>query len=258
LSFKISSHNALSSSQVEMLRYPLSSEDLTSGKPMEVRLPRGSYTLKVDCYNSDAKLLGGVEREMVVAQAHLPLELPALRIESTEHQKVVGKRAPEIEATDRDTGKPAGLAEFRGKVVILDFWGYWCGPCNAAMPHLAELHRKFQGMPVAVVALHDQSITSRAEYDRRTAFAKSRFWNGQDLPFRILLDQPDPDDNLARHPEGSGATCKKYQIRGFPTLFVIDQQGTIIATSPPLEHDRMETLVRALLEKSSNRQPASQ
>ena len=65
---------------------------------------------------------------------------------------------------------PVHLADFRGKVVVLDFWGYWCGPCNGAMPYLSDLHRRFEGRPVAVVGLHDQSVQSRPEYDRRTAF----------------------------------------------------------------------------------------
>ena len=66
---------------------------------------------------------------------------------------MAGKPAPEIDATDLDTGKPVRLADFRGKVVVLDFWGYWCGPCTGSMPHLVALHRKFAGRPVAVVAL---------------------------------------------------------------------------------------------------------
>ena len=50
-------------------------------------------------------------------------------------------------------------------------------------------------------------------------------------------------------PEGTGATIKKYQIRGFPTVFVIDQKGILVATVPGNDHDRLETLVRSLLDK---------
>ena len=42
------------------------------------------------------------------------------------------------------------------------------------------------------------------------------FWNGEDLPFRVLLDRPDPDKPADRDPEGTGITCKRYGIVGFP------------------------------------------
>ena len=172
---------------------------------------------------------------------------PSLRVEASLQQKMAGKPAPEIDATDLDTGKPVHLADFRGKVVVLDFWGYWCGPCTGSMPHLVALHRKFAGRPLAVVALHDQSVQSRAEYDRRIAYARKAIWSGEDLPFRVLLDRPDPDKPTDRDPEGTGVTCKRYGIVGFPTLFVIDQEGKIAAPVRHGDHAELEKLVEALL-----------
>ncbi len=253
LSFSVLPRKDMPNFDLPLLGTQLSSEDLAGGKLIEVRLPAGKYRLNVECYVADVKSLGGAEREVVVPQGDGPFDLPALVTELMPHQKMVGKPAPEIEATDRDTGQPVRLADFRGKVVVLDFWGYWCGPCTGSMPHLVELHRQFEGRPVAVVALHDQSVQSRAEYDRRTVFPKKWFWNGYDLPFRVLFDGPDPGKPTDRDPEGTGATCTKYQITGFPTLFVIDQQGTLIDTVPFYDHDRLETLVRTLLDKSPER-----
>jgi thiol-disulfide isomerase/thioredoxin len=174
-----------------------------------------------------------------------------MRVEASIQQKMAGKPAPEIDTTDLNTGKPVRLADFRGKVVVLDFWGYWCGPCTGAMPHLAALHRKFAGRPVAVVALHDQSVQSRADYDRRVAFARKAFWNGEDLPFRVLLDRPDPDKAADRDPEGTGVTCKRYGIVGFPTVFVIDQEGKIVAPVRHTDHDGLERLVERLLNRAA-------
>ncbi len=51
---------------------------------------------------------------------------------------VVGKPAPEIEGADMD-GKPFKLSDYKGKVVVLVFWGTWCGPCMAQVPHEREL-----------------------------------------------------------------------------------------------------------------------
>ena len=256
LSFLASPRPALSTSDLNYAVCRLSREELIRGKPVEARLPGGKYKLRLECYITGVKSLGATEREVVVAPGEEPLELPALRLESTEHQKMVGKPAPEIEAIDRDTGRPIGLSDFRGKVVVLDFWGYWCGPCIARMPHLVALHRKFEGRPLAVIALHDHSVTSRAEYDRRTATTQALYWNGQDLPFRVLLDRPDPEIPAERRPEGTGATVRKYGIMGFPSVFVIDQQGIMVATVSSDDSDRLETLVRSLLDKTQDSPPS--
>ena len=97
------------------------------------------------------------------------------------------------------------FADPEGTRVAFGFVGdAWCGPCTGSMPHLVALHRKFAGRPIAVIALHDQSVQSRADYDRRSAYARRASWNGEDLPFRVLLDRPDPDKPADRDPEGTG------------------------------------------------------
>ena len=212
-----------------------------------VGLPAGEYVITADCFTADHKRIGKAERKLVVPPGEGPIDSPAMRVEASLKQKMAGKPAPEIDTTDLDTGKPVRLADFRGKVVVLDFWGYWCGPCTGSMPHLVALHRKFAGRPLAVVALHDQSVQSRAEYDRRIAFARKAFWSGEDLPFRVLLDRPDPDKPADRDPEGTGLTCKRYGIVGFPTLFVIDQEGKIVAPVRHGDHAELEKLVEGLL-----------
>ncbi len=182
-----------------------------------------------------------------------PLDLPPLKLQTPGIQQMVGKPAPEIEAADLDTGQPVRLADFRGKVIVLDFWGYWCGPCIWNMPHLAELQREFAGRPLVILAMHDQSVQSRAEYDRKIAMARRRAWGGRDLPFRVLLDRPDPKKADDRDLEGTGATVKRYDIREFPSLFVIDQNGRLVEQVWFSGHDRLESLVRELVKKTEAR-----
>ncbi len=56
-----------------------------------------------------------------------------------------------------------------------------------------ELHcRKFAGQPLEILALHDQSVQSRAEYDMKIAAPRRLFWGGKDLPFWVALDRPAP------------------------------------------------------------------
>lgn len=71
-----------------------------------------------------------------------------------------------------------------------------------------------------------------------------------DLPFRVLLDQPDPNNHDGSSGEGTGTTIKRYSVTGFPSVFVIDRDGTMIGRVDPFNHDRLESLVRDLVEKA--------
>jgi thiol-disulfide isomerase/thioredoxin len=160
---------------------------------------------------------------------------------------LVGKPAPEIAAADLDSGKPVRLADFRGSVIVLDFWGYWCGPCVASMPALAELSREFKDKPVVILGLHDQSVRTRAEYDVKISGVRAQRWGGQDLPFRVLLDRPSTEKPADGDSEGSGVTVKRYEVRTFPTTFLIDQRGNLAGTVDPRDHDRLKAKIQELV-----------
>ncbi len=78
-------------------------------------------------------------------------------------------------------------------------------------------------------------------------------WSGRELPFRVLLDRPDPNKPDDRDPEGTGTTCKRYAITGFPTLFVIGPDGTLVEKVSHSQHERLEQLVDELLRKAEGR-----
>ena len=70
----------------------------------------------------------------------------------------VGRVAPEIERQDID-GKPMKLSEYRGKVVVLCFWGTWCGPCMAMVPLEKALVERLKGRPFALLGINSDSRT---------------------------------------------------------------------------------------------------
>jgi hypothetical protein len=71
----------------------------------------------------------------------------------------VGRPAPEITGEDLD-GKPMKLSDYRGKVVLLTFWGHWCGPCRSMYPHERSLVKRLEGQPFALLGVN--SDTDRA------------------------------------------------------------------------------------------------
>jgi thiol-disulfide isomerase/thioredoxin len=77
--------------------------------------------------------------------------------------------APATSFLDAD-GKPTRVADFKGKVVVLNLWATWCGPCVLEMPTLAKLAAAYQGKPVAVVAV---SIDGDRDADKARAFIAS-------------------------------------------------------------------------------------
>jgi thiol-disulfide isomerase/thioredoxin len=116
----------------------------------------------------------------------------------------VGKSAPELESADLD-GKKVKLSDLKGKVVVLDIWTTWCGPCKAMIPHERELVKKLEGKPFVFV-----SISADAEKDELTKFIEknpmpwTHWWNG-----------------------ARGGILEKWNVKFFPTIYVIDAKGTI-------------------------------
>jgi thiol-disulfide isomerase/thioredoxin len=114
------------------------------------------------------------------------------------------KPAPPFDLPAVEGGR-VSLASLKGKVVVLDMWATWCGPCIAEMPDYAEFHRKNQPRGVEVVGIVFASGEPQEVQD---------FVREHRIPYRQLLG---PDELL----DSFGANS------GFPTTFVIDSQGMI-------------------------------
>ncbi len=126
----------------------------------------------------------------------------------------VGGKAPAFQATDLRTGRPATLADYRGRVVLLNVWATWCSPCRVEMPSMERLHRKFAGSAFQIVAV---SVDGDAFYSAETEGPTQimAFVNRMGLTFDILHDP-------------SGAIRTTYQTTGVPESFVIDRDGVIV------------------------------
>src|SRR5688572_15882166 len=146
---------------------------------------------------------------------------------------------PELQTTRHwANSRPLTLHELRGKYVLLDFWGYWCGPCLRHMPHLMALHEAFSDRGLTVIGVHDASVRSIAEMNDRLAPIKANLWMGHAINFPIVVDAPDTTATNAQA-TGSGATIRAYGITEFPTLLLIDPKGKLVGKfhAPSLEEE---------------------
>jgi len=114
-----------------------------------------------------------------------------------------GKPAPDFAAQQISGTYPARLKELTGKVVILDFWGTWCGPCAMTMPQLDAWQSKYgaRGLRIIGVSNEDESELKAYVAQHKIAYTIAR----------------DGDDTIAH----------AYQRQGFPMLVIIDRRGTV-------------------------------
>jgi cytochrome c biogenesis protein CcmG, thiol:disulfide interchange protein DsbE len=119
----------------------------------------------------------------------------------------VGSKAPPIEGVTLDSAKrEKSLADYKGKVVLLNVWATWCEPCRVEMPSIEKLHREFGPRGLAVVAI---SVDDPGAESRILDFVKEF-----GLTFEVLHDPKQ-------------VTTRNYQITGYPETFVIARDGTI-------------------------------
>jgi thiol-disulfide isomerase/thioredoxin len=155
---------------------------------------------------------------------------PGVIVEPTKYlSRLVGKPAPGFEKIKAwKNTKPLNIADLRGRYVLLDFWGYWCGPCIRDIPALMAISDVFPEEKLIVIGVHDDSVETIAEMDEKLAKARERIWMGRDIPYPVALDGGGPTPIEGTAETVRGATTAAYGITAFPTAVLIDPSGRVL------------------------------
>ena len=163
---------------------------------------------------------GGKDDQLTIVLGDFPAPDAMLRMDH------VGSPAPAWVGLEPVSGFPAALSALRGKVVLIDFWASWCGPCRIVSPILSGWQSRYGAQGLSVVGITTDSAEEAALFKERT-----------DMRYPIASD-PRAD------------TSGVYGVSALPTMFLVDKRGVVREVSvgfDPEENGKLEALIRSLL-----------
>ena len=187
----------------------------------EKSLPKKEYVKTIEQFVKDGKSTG--EMTEILKRAYVKNKksetgfdeyITALQKESYLkmleglQKSILNETAPVFALLDLN-GKKVNLTELKGKIVVVDFWATWCGPCIASFPGMQKMVNKYKDDPYIKFVFID--TWERGDAKERNA---SEFMNKYKYTFHVLMDN---DDKIVA----------EYKVEGIPTKFVIDKKGMI-------------------------------
>lgn len=140
-----------------------------------------------------------------------------------------GKEAADFTYPDKD-GKMVSLSDFKGKVVVVDVWATWCGPCRKEVPYLVELEKEMEGKDLVFIGV---SVDEKKNYQKWLDVLDKEGLNG----IQLFAD-------------GWSQITKDYKIEGIPRFMVFDREGKVVTIDAPRpSNPELKKMLQRLLKK---------
>jgi thiol-disulfide isomerase/thioredoxin len=143
---------------------------------------------------------------------------------------LVGAPAPAWTKVSALAGAPTSIDKLKGRVVLLDFWASWCGPCRMLAPRLSALKDKFGAQGLSVVGITTDDAEKAAVFAEKTQ-----------MRYGIVVDK-------------DGETSRAYGVTALPTMLLVDKKGVVrevFIGYDPTGDARVETALKALLAEAA-------
>jgi thiol-disulfide isomerase/thioredoxin len=133
-----------------------------------------------------------------------------------------GTKFPDFSEKDM-TGKPLSIANYKGKVVLLDFWATWCGPCVVSVPKIIATYKKFHGKGFEIVGISlDRDKDSLVTFSKQRGMTWPQYFDGKVWENDIST---------------------RFHVNAIPATWLVDKKGY----ARPVEHDSLSAQVEKLL-----------
>lgn len=156
-----------------------------------------------------------VEKVLAQLEAKNPNYAPLVKFKkdradakAQQERLALGKKAPEFSYPTPDGKQKLGPQDFKGKILVLDFWASWCGPCRAEIPNLKEAYKNY----------HDKGVEFFSVSIDKDEAAWRKAMKEEDMPWQQV-----------QAPGAGKEVMKLYQFSGIPYILILDKDGNIVA-----------------------------
>jgi len=165
------------------------------------------------------------------------------------YKALIGKRAPDFKGEFSLNGKPTKLSDLKGKVVLLDFWAVWCGPCVATFPHLREWHNEYKDKGLEIIGVTtyfkdfafnkktgkleeaQQELSKEQEQKMLADFAAHH-----KLEYHLTVVPQKENDKVS----------DDYKVEGIPHAVLIDRKGVVRMIKVGAEEENAKDLAKMI------------